>query len=804
MKTLRNILFIVFVITSCVSVIQAQESSGSNVIEGDRAISEKMAEPVANTLYGHSFASPSSLYTINSITGAATLVGSIGYSNITDVAFRDNVLYGITFNSFVSIDPATGTGTLVGSLGYGDMNALAVSDSGVFYAASTNGTFINIDEETGHGLYIGDFGSGLDSSGDMAFAKDGTLYASITRTGFTTDWLATINLQSGQASPIWNLGYSGVYGLSLLNDELYGVTTTGLVLHIDIVSGTVSEIGSTGINFGGLTTSPGAIPLLELPYDYTGRSFVDESRDTQIGGKINSYFDHQYPTYCLSPNTGGCSSTDYKAVNFHGYDGGSLNQNQPPYNITYNGHDGIDFTLPGSPQVLAAASGEVTELGYDSCKGNYVTVQHTGGYVTKYYHLASFAPGLHIGSDLTRTTIDDPNASIGIMGNTGNCSDGAHIHFTVENSEGVVVDPYGWKPKIDSAWYGMNDPWVQHNLNLSQPKDASSHYLWLHPMENTKVVLSNTTTRMNSPSNDVSITFFSGTYTSPLRAEFSETSNPVLFNGVAVERAFFLMTYIDDIVPIDVLNNDILIEYVVSQQMRSVVSMDSKFVVWNTANSNWQELPTEWNSATGIISTTSSQLGTFALVNPSRIFLPTVLNNLQGSTPPTIVANPGFENGPTNWSWYSTHGWDLITTAFPGSVVPRNGTWAVWLGGGNDEVSYIEQQVTVSNSTPYLAYWHWIASEDICGYDFGSVRVNGTVIDEYDLCSSSNTGGWVHHVVNLSAYVGQTINFQIRSETDASLNSNLFVDDVSFQATATSLLNRVVVPDYSAASTDSR
>ncbi|MBK8128849.1 MAG: hypothetical protein IPK53_07865 [bacterium] len=191
----------------------------------------------------------------------------------------------------------------------------------------------------------------------------------------------------------------------------------------------------------------------------------------------------------------------------------------------------------------------------------------------------------------------------------------------------------------------------------------------------------------------------------------------------------------------------------------------------------------------------------------SDVYLPLVVNNAGTPVPPpppTTVANPGFENGPTDWSWYSTHGWDLITTTFPGGVTPRNGTWAVWLGGGNDEVSYIEQQVTISNSAPYLAYWHWIASEDICGYDFGGVLVNGTGIDVYDLCSSSSTGGWVHHVVNLSAYVGQTISLQIRSETDASLNSNLFVDDVSFQATATSLLNRVVVPDYSAAATDSR
>ena len=46
----------------------------------------------------------------------------------------------------------------------------------------------------------------------------------------------------------------------------------------------------------------------------------------------------------------------------------------------------------------------------------------------------------------------------------------------------------------------------------------------------------------------------------------------------------------------------------------------------------------------------------------------------------------------------------------------------------------------------------------------------------------TNTGGWVTHSVNLSAYAGQTVALQIRVETDSSLNSNLFVDDVAMMA----------------------
>ena len=115
-------------------------------------------------------------------------------------------------------------------------------------------------------------------------------------------------------------------------------------------------------------------------------------------------------------------------------------------------------------------------------------------------------------------------------------------------------------------------------------------------------------------------------------------------------------------------------------------------------------------------------------------------------------------------------------------MTPHGGSWAAWLGGEFDDISYVQQSVGVSAGTPYLAYWHWIASADACGYDYGGVLVNGTVVDVYTLCTTSSTGGWVKHVVNLSAYAGQIVTLQIRVEADSSGNSNLFVDDVAFQS----------------------
>jgi len=112
-----------------------------------------------------------------------------------------------------------------------------------------------------------------------------------------------------------------------------------------------------------------------------------------------------------------------------------------------------------------------------------------------------------------------------------------------------------------------------------------------------------------------------------------------------------------------------------------------------------------------------------------EIFLPIIVRTSSGGG----LVNGDFESGPTGWVEYSSNGWDLILPNSSLPVTPHGGSWAVWLGGDDDEISYIQQQVTVPAGSPYLAYWHWIISEDFCGYDFGGVTINSTVVDVYNL-----------------------------------------------------------------------
>jgi len=165
-----------------------------------------------------------------------------------------------------------------------------------------------------------------------------------------------------------------------------------------------------------------------------------------------------------------------------------------------------------------------------------------------------------------------------------------------------------------------------------------------------------------------------------------------------------------------------------------------------------------------------------------RLYLPLVLRDYL----PCEIDNCDFEQGHSAWTEYSKSGWSVIIKrgqGLPPTVIPHSGAWLAWLGGENNEIAYLQQAVKVPAPRPYLVYWYWISSLDQCGYDVARIRINEVTVDQYDLCEANNTEGWVLHSVNLSAYAGQTVQLQLRVETDDSLNSNLFLDDFAFRST---------------------
>lgn len=163
-------------------------------------------------------------------------------------------------------------------------------------------------------------------------------------------------------------------------------------------------------------------------------------------------------------------------------------------------------------------------------------------------------------------------------------------------------------------------------------------------------------------------------------------------------------------------------------------------------------------------------------------YLPLILSSQSQLVDP--ILNGDFETGQDgSWTEYSSHGWDLISNEnLP--VSPHSGSWLVWLGGGNNEVSKLSQEITIDSLNPYIHFWYWAASEDYCGYDFFKVKINSAVVDEMDLCDANDTNEWVELVLDLSAYVGSQVTLMFEVSTDSSLNSNLFVDDVSMDSSS--------------------
>lgn len=93
-------------------------------------------------------------------------------------------------------------------------------------------------------------------------------------------------------------------------------------------------------------------------------------------------------------------------------------------------HNGIDIKAPEGTDVVSSITGTVTDVGFDSGKGNYIVVEN-GNVKTLYAQLATTK--VKKGDNITA------KQSIGTVGKTGTAT-GAHLHFEVM-VDGEYVDP---------------------------------------------------------------------------------------------------------------------------------------------------------------------------------------------------------------------------------------------------------------------------------------------------------------------------------------------------------------------------
>ena len=130
---------------------------------------QAMAFGPDGTLYAGSFTT-NNLYKVNLATGAPTLIGSLGFNSIMDLAWdaANNTMYAIASapgcasasSSFYSINLGTGTGSLVSNIPVDNcLMALAADSSGRLFATGfMTGTLYQIDALTGNTTTIGNTG----------------------------------------------------------------------------------------------------------------------------------------------------------------------------------------------------------------------------------------------------------------------------------------------------------------------------------------------------------------------------------------------------------------------------------------------------------------------------------------------------------------------------------------------------------------------------------------------------------------------------------------------------------------------
>lgn len=188
--------------------------------------------------------------------------------------------------------------------------------------------------------------------------------------------------------------------------------------------------------------------------------------------------------------------------------------------------------------------------------------------------------------------------------------------------------------------------------------------------------------------------------------------------------------------------------------------------------------PTPTVTGTRSATATPTSTPTPTATPPGAVFMPIAANQSFLS-----LANSNFEAGATSWKEFSLRNAKLVVKAETAKVAAHSGVWISYLAGLNKEVSLINQKITLPRQQAGLQFWHWISSADECGYDFGGVLVNNVVVDKFDLCTDTGTKGWKLRTVSLTTYAGQTVELQIRAETDSLTPSILLIDDVVVSGT---------------------
>ena len=121
-------------------------------------------------------------------------------------------------------------------------------------------------------------------------------------------------------------------------------------------------------------------------------------------------------------------------------------------------HSGLDLVAPHGSPLRAAAAGTVVAAHSYYAYGLLVDIDHGSGVMTRYAHMAGFAPGIRPGAQVAAGQL------LGQVGRTGRATT-AHVHFEVRIG-GRVVDP---KPYLSLADCTARTPTARFDEARARP-----------------------------------------------------------------------------------------------------------------------------------------------------------------------------------------------------------------------------------------------------------------------------------------------------------------------------------------------
>ncbi len=236
----------------------------------------------AQVLYGTTGVSSavSNLYTVNTSTGATTLVGATGFNGIGSLSFSPGgVLFGVANGSgraLVTINLSTGAGTLRGATGASsNITDIAFRSDGVLFAADGGSRLYTVNTTTGAATLIGTVSPSNNEGNGIAFNTASTLFLA------DGNQLHTVNQATAATTLAGTLDFSAFPTPG--NTRIVGMKfnpTTGVLFgsafsdfdpasasrlaSISTFSGTitVTNIGSTGVILEAVAFAPAGVPVL--------------------------------------------------------------------------------------------------------------------------------------------------------------------------------------------------------------------------------------------------------------------------------------------------------------------------------------------------------------------------------------------------------------------------------------------------------------------------------------------------------------------------------------------------------------